>query len=73
MVKKKELWEPMKPGDFQISGFFLAGSKRSRGMAENKLCSFCVSKETCAKPKAERKLNCKDYTFKTEGEHEQKE
>lgn len=39
-------------------------------MAESTLCSFCISKETCTKPEAERKLNCKDYLFKTESENE---
>jgi len=39
-------------------------------MAESTLCSFCISKDTCTKPKAERKLNCKDYLFRTESEHE---
>jgi len=61
----------MNPGDLQdLRVFYLADSKRGRGMAESTLCSFCISKETCTKPKAERKLNCKDYLFKTESENE---
>jgi hypothetical protein len=47
--------------------------KRNRGMLENKLCSFCISKEWCKKPETERKNNCKDYMLKTESENKRYE
>jgi hypothetical protein len=42
-------------------------------MLENKLCSFCISKEWCKKPETERKNNCKDYMLKTESENKRYE
>jgi RNA recognition motif-containing protein len=44
--------------------------KRNRAMLESKLCSFCISKETCKKPETERDNNCSDYMLKTESENE---
>lgn len=47
--------------------------KRNRGMPKSKICSFCISKETCKKPETERKNNCKDYMLKIESENEHNE
>lgn len=44
--------------------------KRNSVMLESKLCSFCISKETCKKPETERDNNCKDYMLKIENEKE---
>ncbi len=47
--------------------------KRSKLMPKSKLCSFCISKETCNKPEAERDKSCKEYMLRTNSEKENNE
>lgn len=47
--------------------------KRNNRMTKSKLCSFCISKETCKKPEAERENNCEDYMLRTNSEKERNE
>lgn len=53
-----------------VTSRFSTTVKRNLQMPLSKLCSFCVSAETCKKTETERDSNCKEYMLKLESEAE---